>query len=82
MLGEVWVLSGQSNMTFALSSATGAETEIPKANYPGIRLFTVPQKIALHPQQETLSSWKICTPETSREFSAVGYFFGRELQKN
>jgi len=79
MLGEVWVLSGQSNMTFALNNATGAETEIPKANYPEIRLFTVPQKSALHPQRDSPSSWEICTPETSREFSAVGYFFGREL---
>jgi sialate O-acetylesterase len=81
MLGEVWVLSGQSNMTFALSSAAGAEVEIPKANYPEIRLFTVPQKSELHPQHDALSRWKICTPETSKEFSAVGYFFGRELHK-
>ena len=81
MVGEVWVLSGQSNMTFALSSAAGAETEIPQANYPEIRLFTVPQESTLHPQQDTLANWQICTPETSKEFSAVGYFFGRELHE-
>jgi len=79
MFGEVWLLSGQSNMTFALSGAEGAAAEIPAANYPQIRLFTVPQKSSVVPQQNVSSSWKICTPETVKEFSAVGYFFGREL---
>jgi sialate O-acetylesterase len=82
MIGEVWIASGQSNMTFALEGAEGAATEVPKANYPQIRLFTVPKKIALSPQQDTLpAAWKICTPENARGFSAVAYFFAREIHR-
>lgn len=54
MIGEVWVASGQSNMTYALSSAVGAAQEIPKANDSSLRFFTVPHKIALEPQADTL----------------------------
>ena len=80
MIGEVWLASGQSNMTFSLARAEGGEAEVPAADYPQVRLFTVPKKIATHPQEDTLpASWQICTPETAREFSAVGYFFAREL---
>ena len=82
MLGEVWVLSGQSNMTFALGGAASAETEIPQAKYPEIRLFTVPQESTLHPPSRTLSqTGRSVLPKPSKDFSAVGYFFGRELHK-
>jgi sialate O-acetylesterase len=81
LVGEVWVLSGQSNMTFALSGAEGAATELPRANYPEIRLFTVPQKDTQEPQQNVAAAWKVCSPGTAGEFSAVAYFFGRELFK-
>ena len=82
MLGEVWVASGQSNMTYALSGATGGDKEILHANYPGIRFFTVPKKIAVEPQSDTLpAAWEICSPETAKSFSAVSYFFARELHK-
>jgi len=80
MIGEVWVASGQSNMTFALSDSLGAAEEIPKADYPQIRLFTVPKKIALEPQSDTLTAaWQICSPETAKQFSAVAYYFARDL---
>src|SRR6202047_4422408 len=80
MIGEVWVASGQSNMTFALSDSLGAAGEIPKADYPQIRLFTVPRKIAMEPQSDTLTAaWQICSPGTAKEFSAVGYYFARDL---
>jgi sialate O-acetylesterase len=79
MVGEVWVLSGQSNMTFALSGAATAATAIPAAKYPEIRLFTVPQERMLTPEQNPASTWKICTPDSAKLFTAVGYFFGREL---
>lgn len=83
MIGEVWVASGQSNMTFALSSTVNADEEIAQANYPGIRFFTVPGKIATTPQTDTRSaSWKICTPETAKEFSGVSYFFAKRLHEN
>ena len=80
MLGEVWVASGQSNMTYALSGAADAAEEIPQAIYPDIRLFTVPKRIALTPQADTLpAAWQVCSPETAKDFSAVAYFFGRDL---
>jgi sialate O-acetylesterase len=82
MIGEVWIASGQSNMTFGLEGAEGAATEVPKANYPQIRLFTVPKKIALSPQEDTLPAvWKICTPDNAKSFSAVAYFFAREIHR-
>jgi len=82
MLGEVWVASGQSNMTYALSGATGGDKEILYAIYPGIRFFTVPKKIAVEPQSDTLpATWEVCSPETAKSFSAVSYFFARELHK-
>jgi sialate O-acetylesterase len=75
MFGEVWVASGQSNMTYALSGATGAAEEIPKATYDQIRFFTVPKKIALSSQPDTQPAlWQVCSPDTAKMFSAVGYF--------
>ncbi|MGH9528512.1 MAG: sialate O-acetylesterase [Terriglobales bacterium] len=83
MIGEVWVASGQSNMTFALSSADGAENEVPKANYSQIRFFTVPKRISLTPQESTQrAGWQICTPDTAKNFSAVAYFFARDLYRS
>jgi sialate O-acetylesterase len=82
MIGEVWIASGQSNMTFSLDGSQGAATEVPNANYPQIRLFTVPKKIALAPQPNTLAAhWEICTPDTAKGFSAVAYFFAREIHR-
>ena len=83
MIGEVWVASGQSNMTFALSGTVNGDAEIAQANYPDIRFFTVPGKIATTPQTDTrAASWTICTPETARQFSGVSYFFARSLHEN
>ena len=83
MIGEVWVASGQSNMAFALSGVEGAAVELPKADYPQIRLFTVPKRIALSPQENTVPArWQICTPDTTKNFSAVAYFFAREIHRN
>jgi sialate O-acetylesterase len=82
MIGEVWIASGQSNMTFSLDSSDGAATEVPKADYPQIRLFTVPRKIALSSQEDTLPAhWQICTPDNAKGFSAVAYFFAREIHR-
>jgi sialate O-acetylesterase len=82
LIGDVWIASGQSNMTYALSGAAGAAEEIPAASYPQMRFFTVPKKIALEPQPDTLpASWEICTPDSAKSFSAVAYFFARDLHK-
>ena len=83
LVGEVWVASGQSNMSYSLDGAAGAAEEIPKADFPEIRLFTVPLRIALTPQDDTLpASWQICTPDAAKTFSAVAYFFAKYLRQN
>jgi sialate O-acetylesterase len=79
MLGEVWVCSGQSNMEFPLARAESARPEIPQANHPDIRLFTVEKRIASRPREDVHGSWKVSSPATARDFSAVGYFFGKHL---
>jgi len=82
MVGEVWIASGQSNMTFMLSGAESGAAEVPKADYTQIRLVTVPKRISLSPQENTLpAGWQICTPDTTKNFSAVAYFFARELHR-
>ena len=82
LIGEVWVASGQSNMTYALANAAGAAQEILKANDSNLRFFTVPRIIALDPQTDTLpAAWEISSPETARTFSAVAYYFARDLRR-
>ena len=86
LVGDVWVCSGQSNMEFGIGNATNAPAEIATANYPNIRLFTVTKKIAADPQMTLSGQWDVCTPDTVKAggwngFTAVGYFFGRELNQ-
>lgn len=79
LLGEVWICSGQSNMEWPLSKAETAKDEIPLSDYPDIRLFTVEKHIALRPLEDVEGSWERCSPETSGNFSAIGYFFGKNI---
>ena len=81
LVGEVWICSGQSNMAFLLKGAGNATTETPTANYPKLRMFTVTQKTALYPLTEMTGKWVECSPTTVGTFSAVGYFFGRDIHK-
>ena len=82
LIGEVWVASGQSNMTYALAETANAAQEVPKANDPDLRFFTVPRKIALEAQTDTLpAGWEVSTSDTAKRFSAVAYFFGRDLRR-
>ncbi len=81
LIGEVWLCSGQSNMAFPLASTRTAESEVTKADYPQIRLFTVPRASSLEPRDDVKSSWEVCTPDITADFSAVGYFFGRRLHE-
>jgi len=81
LVGEVWVCSGQSNMAMSVGSSANAEWKIAAANYPKIRLFTVGRNVAEQPQSDCEGSWTLCSPETIRSFSAVAYYFGRELHK-
>ncbi|MFC1558439.1 sialate O-acetylesterase, partial [candidate division KSB1 bacterium] len=82
LLGEVWAASGQSNMWWTVNRSKDAEKEIPKADYPNIRLFTVPQVVADEPLEDCEGEWVECSPEVIGEFSAVGYYFGRSLYKS
>ena len=82
LVGEVWVCSGQSNMEFTLDRAGNADTEIPVANYPKLRMFTVGKNPSLQPLTEETGAWQECSPQTAPKFSAVGYFFGRDLIKS
>lgn len=82
LVGEVWVCSGQSNMEFGMGNVKNHEKEIADANYPEIRLFTVPKSVKTEPQHDTTGHWDACSPKTVGGFSAVGYFFGRDLNKN
>ncbi len=80
LIGEVWVCSGQSNMEWGVNQSANPEKEIESANFPKIRLFTVPKTVAQVPKDDISSgSWVECSPETVAGFSAVGYFFGRKI---
>jgi len=86
LIGDVWFASGQSNMEMPLKGFPGAPVrngaeEIAAANHPQIRLLYIPQKAADWPLRDAETSWKVCSPETAKDFSAVAYFFGRELNE-
>lgn len=82
MLGEVWLMSGQSNME--MSAAWGikdGDSEMAKAQYPNIRFFGVKKSSSEYPQKDVIGNWSICSPETAKYFSAVGYFFAQRMHQ-
>jgi len=93
-VGDVWVCSGQSNMEMPLTAAGGKygwnsnrgvlnfEQEIAAANFPKIRMFTVPEKASETPLEEVVGKWEVCSPENVPHWSATGYFFGRQLHQD
>lgn len=81
LIGVVWICSGQSNMQFSVRNSNNAEAEIASATYPKIRLFEVPRRVAETPQLDCKGSWQPCNPQTIPDFSAVAYYFGRDLNK-
>ncbi len=87
LVGEVWLCSGQSNMQFGMAGTTDATQHIAQATDSLLRLFSVPNIPAETPQSDISNArgcveWKVCLPETVRGFSAVAYFFGRDLRKD
>ncbi|MFH4967447.1 sialate O-acetylesterase [Gaetbulibacter sp. M240] len=88
LIGEVWLCSGQSNMEFPLKpkgnllGVVDYENEIAKANYRNIRLFNVKKDSSNSPQVNFQGIWSSCTPKTVADFSAVAYYFGKELNSN
>jgi sialate O-acetylesterase len=89
LVGEVWLGSGQSNMVFNVSN-TGhrpyglldEKQEIAAADYPQVRMFTVADTKSLIPQTDVKGEWKVCSPETVADFSAIGYLFARDLNQS
>ncbi|MEI7729153.1 MAG: sialate O-acetylesterase [Verrucomicrobiota bacterium] len=94
LVGDVWILGGQSNMEFPISNVDDGELEIVSANFPKIRLLTMPVGKGftsvhsferLHEWSDwskrhfRKGDWDICSPETVTEFSAIGYIFGRRV---
>ncbi len=83
VVGEVWICSGQSNMEWTVGVAANGFQEVRDAHYPLLRLLTVPKSIAEAPQTSAHNAaWLVCSPVTAANFSAVGYFFGRELLRH
>lgn len=80
LIGEVWLCSGQSNMQLAVSSAINYQQEKQNADFPQIRHFQVDHNVTLTPELDLKSGeWKIASSETVGGFTAVGFFFAREL---
>jgi sialate O-acetylesterase len=80
LVGEVWVCSGQSNMEWPVRLTNNAATEIKDSNFPQIRHFTVQKAVSATPEEEVKGGdWKAATPENVGDFTAVGFFFAREL---
>jgi sialate O-acetylesterase len=85
LVGEVWICGGQSNMEYQmdpprpLRPITNGEQEMAAAKFPLIRQFSVSPAKAYAPQSSTGGRWIVCSPATVGEFTAVGYFFARDL---
>lgn len=80
LIGEVWVCSGQSNMEWPLRAVMNAEAEVKQANYPMIRHFAVQKAVSSKLEEDVKGGeWEICSSENAGDFTAVGYFFAREL---
>jgi len=81
LVGEVWVCSGQSNMERPMYMVQDGLKEIKKANHPRIRFLRLPHLASGTRETDAHAKWSICDRKTANHFSAIGYFFGRELQK-
>jgi sialate O-acetylesterase len=82
LVGEVWLVAGQSNMQRLLSETANGDAAIAAANHPLIRLFNVSRQVAFKHAPPPLAVWQACTPESVKPFSAAGYYFAVELQKD
>ncbi len=83
LVGDLWVCSGQSNMEMQLGGCLGAAEDIKAADLPKIRRIKVRHDQAAQPGREapTESHWQVCSPDTARGFTAVGFYFAREIQQ-
>ncbi len=91
LVGDVWLCSGQSNMEWPVAQSKDAQQELAAADFPLIRLLSVPHRIVEKPAADISDTcWQVCSGATLEKsppgdqsvgFSAVGYFFGRELHR-
>lgn len=81
LVGEVWICSGQSNMAFSVNRGYDADLEMKTAEFAKIRLISVPQVGTQEPQDDFDGVWQVCSPENVGDFSAVGYYFGRQIHQ-
>ncbi len=81
LVGEVWLCSGQSNMGFTVGRTRDADVEMLASKHPNIRLISVPQVGTQELQDDFVGKWEAATPETVKEFTSVGFFFGRLLHQ-
>jgi len=81
LIGDVWLCAGQSNMEMGVNGVNNAQEEIAGANYPHLRFFHEPHSISYTPQRVPQGQWVCCTPQTVSDFTAAGYFFGREITR-
>jgi sialate O-acetylesterase len=79
LVGEVWLCSGQSNMQVTVAGAANPEQEIAAAQYPLVRQFLVPMTTAEKPAFDAGGNWMPCNPSNAAMYSAIAYYFGREL---
>lgn len=83
MIGEIWVCSGQSNMEWNYwNGLKDIKDELPACYNTNIRFFHIPKTTANHPQDDVMAEWKICDSNSLKSFSAVGYFFGKKINKD
>ncbi len=82
LVGEVWLCSGQSNMEFQLKNAKDADSEISVADFPEIRQIKIPLNVSSIAKEDILpANWIVCSSKTAGDFTAVGYFFAKEMVK-
>jgi sialate O-acetylesterase len=81
LVGDVWLCSGQSNMEWTVRGALNPKEEVAAADYPSIRHIKIDRATSPVPLKDVRSTkgWEVCQPDRVGEFTAVGYFFGREL---
>ena len=81
LMGEVWLCSGQSNMEYKVKDCWNGDLDVASAKFPNIRLLSVKGPGSQTAVEDFHGQWKVCSPKTVGDFSAVGYFFGRELEE-
>ena len=80
LIGEVWLCGGQSNMEWGGSQQLPQSLEeAPQANNAQIRFFYVPKATSDFPQEDVKAQWVVCSPESMKSFSAIGYFFAKQV---